>query len=135
MGIQIVMQFSTTAVCTEQTTWIGLCQVPWLNSAIEKKLLKHLEQYISEALLKSLNSVLASANNNQIITSLAFTEITLGSMPPLITAVTYVDSLKLDEIILDLDMHYAGNPSIVLKANTRVFGGIKIRVITSILPD
>jgi len=56
-------------------------------------------------------------------------------MPPLITAVTYVDSLKLDEIILDLDMHYAGNPSIVLKANTRVFGGINIRVITSILPD
>lgn len=98
----------------------------WLNGALEQ-LWPHLSAALSDKIGTVVGNILAKITPLGI--SLSFSEFTLGTEPLYIRSVKKTGTLasSSEEIILDLDVRWCGNPTVVL--NVEIMGlPLKIRL-------
>ncbi|KAH0456872.1 hypothetical protein IEQ34_014779 [Dendrobium chrysotoxum] len=92
-------------------------QVKWLNKQLSK-----LWPFIAEAataVVKESVEPLLDDYRPSGITSLRFSKFSLGSVPPKIEGIK-VQSLKKGQIIMDIDLRWGGDPSIILAVEALV---------------
>ncbi|XP_047951551.1 synaptotagmin-5-like [Salvia hispanica] len=97
----------------------------WLNSHLDK-----LWPYIDEAaslVIKSSVQPVLEQYKSAILVSLNFSKLTLGTVAPQFTGVSIVDG-EPDEVIMELELQWDGNPKIVLDIKTRVGISLPIEV-------
>ncbi|XP_051129910.1 calcium-dependent lipid-binding protein-like [Andrographis paniculata] len=100
-------------------------QVKWLNKQLSK-----LWPYIAdaaEAIIKDTVEPLLEDYRPPGITSLKFSELSLGSVAPKIEGIR-VQSLKEGQITMDIDLRWGGDPSIILAVGAAVVASIPIQL-------
>ncbi|GER42603.1 calcium-dependent lipid-binding family protein [Striga asiatica] len=100
------MPLVTIYICAFYTGVIG--------AAITEQLYKA----ASEAIRSSVEPILKQYRP-AILASLKFSKLTLGTVPPQFTGVSIIEG-ESDEIIMELDLQWDGNPKIVLDIKTRL---------------
>ncbi|GAQ86938.1 Calcium-dependent lipid-binding protein [Klebsormidium nitens] len=107
-------------------SWINFPEferVVWLN-----KELKELWPYVSKAasaVIKASVEPILAQYRPPLISSLLFTKLTLGTTAPQIAGVR-IKSKKGEEVVLELDFKWGGNPSVILGIKT--FTGVSLPV-------
>ncbi|KAI3454221.1 hypothetical protein Pfo_010884 [Paulownia fortunei] len=97
----------------------------WLNHHLDK-LWPYVNEAASEIIRNSVEPILEQYRP-AILASLKFSKLTLGTVAPQFTGVSIIDG-ESDEIIMELELQWDGNPSIVLDIKTRVGVTLPIQV-------
>ncbi|KAL6523896.1 Synaptotagmin-5 [Orobanche minor] len=100
-------------------------KLDWLNHHIEK-IWPYVDEAASEIIRNSVEPILEQYRPS-ILTSLKFSKLTLGTVAPQFTGVSIIDG-EPNEIIMELDLQWDGNPNIVLDIKTRVGVALPIQV-------
>ncbi|CAH9072114.1 unnamed protein product [Cuscuta epithymum] len=109
-------------------SWIVLAQrqkLEWLNRNLEK-----LWPYINEAsagVIRTKVEPTLQEHRSRLIADLKFSKLTLGTVAPKFTGVSIIDSDP-NEIIMEMEVQWDGNPRIVLDISTKVGVSIPIEV-------
>lgn len=101
--------------------WVVFSQfqkLTWLNTELEK-VWPYVDQAASQ-MLKALVEPILEQYRPAILDSLTFSKLTLGTVAPQFTGVTIVESGD-SGIIMELELKWDGNPSIILNVKT-IFG-------------
>ncbi|EPS62289.1 hypothetical protein M569_12500, partial [Genlisea aurea] len=101
-------------------------QVKWLN-----KLLSKLWPYVADAaevIIKESVEPLLEEYRPPGITSLKFRKLSLGTVAPKIEGRIRVQSLKKGQIIMDIDLRWGGDPSIILAVEAALVASIPIQL-------
>ncbi|KAK9683563.1 hypothetical protein RND81_10G150000 [Saponaria officinalis] len=109
-------------------TWVIFPQMEklkWLNSQLEK-LWPYIDEAASELIKSSVEPTLEQYTP-AILDSLKFKKLTLGTVAPQFTGICIIDSDP-DEIIMELEIQWDGNPNIVLDVKTHVGVVLPIQV-------
>lgn len=97
----------------------------WLNQHLDK-----LWPYVDEAaseIIRNLVEPILEQYRSAILVSLKFSKLTLGTVAPQFTGVSIIDGGS-DEVIMELELQWDGNPKIVLDIKTRVGIALPIQV-------
>ncbi|CAA0822769.1 Synaptotagmin-5 [Striga hermonthica] len=97
----------------------------WLNHQIDK-IWPYVDEAASEIIRNSVEPILEQYRP-AILASLKFSKLTLGTVAPQFTGVSILDGDP-NEIIMELDLQWDGNPNIVLDIKTRVGVALPIQV-------
>ncbi|KAL6556736.1 Synaptotagmin-5 [Orobanche gracilis] len=100
-------------------------KLDWLNQHIEK-IWPYVDEAASEIIRNSVEPILEQYRPT-VLASLRFSKLTLGTMAPQFTGVSVIDG-EPNEIIMELDLQWNGNPNIVLDIKTRVGVAVPIQV-------
>ncbi|XP_068344653.1 synaptotagmin-5-like [Pyrus communis] len=100
-------------------------KLAWLNSHLEK-LWPYVNEAASELIKTSVEPVLEQYRPI-ILSSLKFSKFTLGTVAPQFTGVSIVEGGG-DSIIMELEMQWDGNPSIILAIKTLVGVALPVQV-------
>ncbi|KAL6502094.1 Synaptotagmin-5 [Orobanche gracilis] len=109
-------------------SWVVFSQrqkLDWLNHHIEK-IWPYVDEAASEIIRNSVEPILEQYRP-AILASLKFSKLTLGTVAPQFTGVSIIDG-EPNEIIMELDLQWDGNPNIVLDIKTRVGVALPIQV-------
>ncbi|XP_057799976.1 synaptotagmin-4-like [Salvia miltiorrhiza] len=109
-------------------SWIVFSQrqkLNWLNQHLDK-IWPYVDQAASQVIRESVEPILEQYRP-AILASLKFSTLTLGTVAPQFTGVAILDS-EPNEIVMELDMQWDGNPDIVLEIKTRVGVALPIQV-------
>ncbi|KAL3497334.1 hypothetical protein ACH5RR_040066 [Cinchona calisaya] len=99
-------------------TWLT-----WLNHHMDK-LWPYINEAASELIRSSVEPILEQYRP-AIIASLKFSKLTLGTVAPAFTGVSIIDGDP-REIVMELELQWDGNPSIIIGIETRV--GVKLPI-------
>ncbi|KAH6790791.1 Calcium-dependent lipid-binding family protein [Perilla frutescens var. frutescens] len=97
----------------------------WLNQHLDK-LWPYVDEAASEIIRTSVEPVLEQYRS-AILVSLKFSKLTLGTVAPQFTGVSIIDGGS-DEVIMELELQWDGNPKIALDIKTRVGIALPIQV-------
>ncbi|XAR70997.1 hypothetical protein NMG60_11028066 [Bertholletia excelsa] len=97
----------------------------WLNKQLDK-IWPYVNEAASELIRDSAEPILEQYRPI-ILSSLKFSKLTLGTVAPQFTGVSMLDA-DANEITMELEMQWDGNPNIVLDVKTRVGVGLPIQV-------
>ncbi|CAA0838432.1 Synaptotagmin-5 [Striga hermonthica] len=97
----------------------------WLNHHLDK-IWPYVDEAASEVIRSSVEPILEQYRS-AVLASLKFSKLTLGTVPPQFTGVSIVVG-ESDEIIMELDLQWDGNPKIVLDIKTRLGVTLPIQV-------
>ncbi|GAB4836805.1 Synaptotagmin-4 [Ancistrocladus abbreviatus] len=97
----------------------------WLNLQLDK-LWPYINEAASELIRTSVEPILEQYTPS-ILDSLKFSKLTLGTVAPQFTGVRILDG-KPDEIIMELEMQWDGDPNVVLDIKTLVGVALPIQV-------
>ncbi|KAK6118365.1 hypothetical protein DH2020_047936 [Rehmannia glutinosa] len=97
----------------------------WLNHHLDK-IWPYVNEAASEIIRNSVEPILEQYTP-AILASIKFSKLTLGTVPPQFTGVSIIEGDS-DEIIMELDLQWDGNPKIVLDIKTRVGVTLPIQV-------
>ncbi|KAL6534113.1 Synaptotagmin-5 [Orobanche hederae] len=100
-------------------------KLDWLNHHIEK-IWPYVDEAASEIIRNSVEPILEQYRP-AILASLKFSKLTLGTVAPQFTGVSIIDG-EPNEIVMELDLQWDGNPNIVLDIKTRVGVALPIQV-------
>ncbi|XP_051119076.1 synaptotagmin-4-like isoform X2 [Andrographis paniculata] len=109
-------------------SWIVFSQrqkLTWLNHHVEK-LWPYINEAASEMIRNSVEPIL-DQYRSAVLSSLKFSKLTLGTVAPQFTGVSIVEG-EADEIVMELEMQWDGNPKISLDVKTRVGIALPIKV-------
>ncbi|KAG9153578.1 hypothetical protein Leryth_008521 [Lithospermum erythrorhizon] len=108
--------------------WVVFSQrqkLKWLNQHLDK-IWPYVNEAASEIIRSSVEPTLEQYRP-VLLASIKFSKLTLGTVAPQFTGVQIMDGEK-DEIIMELDLQWDANPSIILDIKTRVGVAIPIQV-------
>ncbi|KAL1552252.1 Synaptotagmin-4, variant 2 [Salvia divinorum] len=97
----------------------------WLNQHLDK-IWPYVDQAASQVIRDSVEPILEQYRP-AILASLKFSTLTLGTVAPQFTGVAILES-EPNEIVMEMDMQWDGNPDIVLEIKTRVGVALPIQV-------
>ncbi|GFP83317.1 synaptotagmin-5 [Phtheirospermum japonicum] len=97
----------------------------WLNHHLDK-IWPYVDEAAAEVIRNSVEPILEQYRP-AILVSLKFSKLTLGTVAPQFTGVTIIEG-EPDEIVMELDLQWDGNPKIVLDIKTRVGVTLPIQV-------
>ncbi|KAL8496942.1 hypothetical protein ACS0TY_020575 [Phlomoides rotata] len=97
----------------------------WLNNHLDK-IWPFVDEAASQIIRDSVEPILEQYRP-AILAALKFSTLTLGTVAPQFTGVTILDS-EPNEIVMELDLQWDGNPDIVLDIKTRVGVALPIQV-------
>ncbi|KAL8503698.1 hypothetical protein ACS0TY_022426 [Phlomoides rotata] len=100
-------------------------QLNWLNHHLDK-VWPYIDEAASEIIRSSVQPILEQYRS-AILVSLEISKLTLGTVAPQFTGVSIIEG-ESDEIIMELEMQWDGNPNIVLDIKTRVGVQLPIQV-------
>nr|XP_009787745.1 PREDICTED: synaptotagmin-5-like isoform X2 [Nicotiana sylvestris]XP_016515255.1 PREDICTED: synaptotagmin-5-like isoform X2 [Nicotiana tabacum] len=100
-------------------------QVKWLNKQLSK--LWPFVAEAAEAIIKESVEPLLEDYRPPGITSLKFSKLSLGTVAPKIEGIR-VQSLKKDQITMDIDLRWGGDPNIVLGVQAAMVASIPIQL-------
>ncbi|XP_016508700.1 calcium-dependent lipid-binding protein isoform X1 [Nicotiana tabacum] len=100
-------------------------QVKWLNKQLSK--LWPFVAEAAEAIIKESVEPLLEDYRPPGITSLKFSKLSLGTVAPKIEGIR-VQSLKNDQITMDIDLRWGGDPNIVLSVQAAMVASIPIQL-------
>ncbi|GFQ00455.1 synaptotagmin-4 [Phtheirospermum japonicum] len=109
-------------------SWVVFSQkqkLNWLNHHMEK-IWPYVDEAASEIIRNSVEPILEQYRP-AILSALKFSKLTLGTVAPQFTGVSIIDG-EPNEIIMELDLQWDGNPNIVLDIKTRVGVALPIQV-------
>ncbi|KAI5673331.1 hypothetical protein M9H77_13695 [Catharanthus roseus] len=95
----------------------------WLNHHLDK-LWPYVDEAASELVRSSVEPILEQYRP-AVLASIKFSKFTLGTVAPQFTGVSMLDG-DAGEIVMELEMQWDGNPSIILAIETRV--GVKLPI-------
>ncbi|XP_071918155.1 synaptotagmin-5-like isoform X2 [Coffea arabica] len=95
----------------------------WLNHHLDK-LWPYINEAASELIRSSVEPTLEEYRP-AIIASLKFSKLTLGTVAPQFTGIAVIDG-DVGEIVMELELQWDGNPSIIIDIETRV--GVKLPI-------
>ncbi|XP_071919919.1 synaptotagmin-5-like [Coffea arabica] len=107
-------------------SWVVFTQrqkLTWLNHHLDK-LWPYINQAASELIRSSVEPTLEEYRP-AIIASLKFSKLTLGTVAPQFTGIAVIDG-DVGEIVMELELQWDGNPSIIIDIETRV--GVKLPI-------
>ncbi|KAK6140689.1 hypothetical protein DH2020_025571 [Rehmannia glutinosa] len=117
-------QFYPSWVVFSQRQKLSL-QLNWLNHHIEK-IWPYVDEAASEIIRNSVEPILEQYRP-AILASLKFSKLTLGTVAPQFTGVSIIEG-EPNEIVMELDMQWDGNPNIVLDIKTKVGLALPVQV-------
>ncbi|KAL3838580.1 hypothetical protein ACJIZ3_023171 [Penstemon smallii] len=97
----------------------------WLNHHLDK-VWPYVDEAASEIIRNSVEPILEQYRP-AILASLKFSKLTLGTVAPQFTGVSIIDG-ESDEIVMEMDLQWDGNPNIVLDIKTKVGVALPIQV-------
>ncbi|KAL7150921.1 hypothetical protein ABFS83_05G145900 [Erythranthe nasuta] len=97
----------------------------WLNHHLDK-IWPYVDQAASDIIRNAVEPILEQYRSS-IMSSLKFSKLTLGTVAPQFTGVSIIEGDS-DEIIMELELQWDGNPNIVLDIKTRVGVPLPIQV-------
>ncbi|CAI9092672.1 OLC1v1027984C1 [Oldenlandia corymbosa var. corymbosa] len=100
-----------------------LLQLTWLNHHLDK-IWPYVDEAASELIRENVEPILEQYRP-AVLASLKFSKLTLGTVAPQFTGVSMVDG-DVGEIIMELELQWDGNPSIIIDIETRV--GVKLPI-------
>ncbi|CAO2825840.1 unnamed protein product [Amaranthus hypochondriacus] len=100
-------------------------KLKWLNAQLNK-LWPYIDEAASELIRSSVEPVLEQYRP-VILASLKFKKLTLGTVAPQFTGICILDSDP-EEIIMEIELQWDGNPNIVLDVKTHVGVALPIQV-------
>ncbi|KAL8054500.1 hypothetical protein ABFX02_05G140400 [Erythranthe guttata] len=100
-------------------------QLTWLNHHLDK-IWPYVDQAASEIIRNAVEPILEQYRSS-IMSSLKFSKLTLGTVAPQFTGVSIIEG-ESNEIIMELELQWDGNPNIVLDIKTRVGVALPIQV-------
>ncbi|KAE9609747.1 hypothetical protein Lal_00006527 [Lupinus albus] len=109
-------------------SWVVFSQsqkLPWLNSHLTK-----IWPYVNEAaseLIKTSVEPILEQYRPFILSSLKFSKLTLGTVPPQFTGVSIIEDGG-EGVTMELEMNWDGNPSIILDIKTLVGVALPVQV-------
>nr|XP_027080842.1 synaptotagmin-5-like isoform X2 [Coffea arabica] len=107
-------------------SWVVFTQrqkLTWLNHHLDK-LWPYINEAASELIRSSVEPTLEEYRP-AIIASLKFSKLTLGTVAPQFTGIAVIDG-DVGEIVMELELQWDGNPSIIIDIETRV--GVKLPI-------
>ncbi|XP_052209625.1 synaptotagmin-4-like isoform X1 [Diospyros lotus] len=109
-------------------SWVVFSQhqkLNWLNVQLER-IWPYVDQAASELIRTSVEPILEQYRP-VILSSLKFSKLTLGTVPPQFTGVSILEG-NAKGITMELEVQWDGNPDIILDVRTRVGIGLPIQV-------
>ncbi|XP_012843447.1 PREDICTED: synaptotagmin-5-like [Erythranthe guttata] len=100
-------------------------KLTWLNHHLDK-IWPYVDQAASEIIRNAVEPILEQYRSS-IMSSLKFSKLTLGTVAPQFTGVSIIEG-ESNEIIMELELQWDGNPNIVLDIKTRVGVALPIQV-------
>ncbi|KAL7150918.1 hypothetical protein ABFS83_05G145900 [Erythranthe nasuta] len=100
-------------------------KLTWLNHHLDK-IWPYVDQAASDIIRNAVEPILEQYRSS-IMSSLKFSKLTLGTVAPQFTGVSIIEGDS-DEIIMELELQWDGNPNIVLDIKTRVGVPLPIQV-------
>ncbi|CAN6250380.1 unnamed protein product [Urochloa humidicola] len=101
-------------------------KLKWLNQELTK-IWPFVNQAASELIKTSVEPVLEQYRPI-ILASLKFSKLTLGTVAPQFTGISIIENTKESGIVMELEMNWDANPSIILDVKTRLGVGLPIQV-------
>lgn len=98
-------------------------RLEWINEIL-RKMWPHLDKAISDTIVQSLNPIFAQVKP-AFITEMKFREFKFGEIPPSFQGVEVVATDD-DEIMLDIPMRWAGDPTIVFATTVVSVGSLPL---------
>ncbi|KAL8162017.1 hypothetical protein V2J09_013506 [Rumex salicifolius] len=98
----------------------------WLNVQLEK-IWPYVNEVAASELIRSSVEPILEQYRPAVIASLKFKRLTLGTVAPQFTGVWLVDGAP-DEIIMELEMQWDGNPNVILDIKTMVGVALPVQV-------
>lgn len=125
MTVQDSRKLLPDDVCPSWVVFSERQKLTWLNHHLDK-LWPYIDEAASEIIRNSVEPVLEQYRS-AIFVSLKFSKLTLGTVAPQFTGVTMIDG-ESDEVIMELELQWDGNPKIYLDIKTRVGIALPIQV-------
>ncbi|RLM74308.1 synaptotagmin-5-like [Panicum miliaceum] len=101
-------------------------KLKWLNQELTK-IWPFVNEAASELIKTSVEPVLEQYRP-MIIASLKFSKLTLGTVAPQFTGVSIIENTQESGIVMELEMNWDANPSIILDVKTRLGVALPIQV-------
>ncbi|KAK4401288.1 Synaptotagmin-4 [Sesamum angolense] len=115
--------------------WVVFSQrqkLTWLNHQLDK-IWPYVDEAASEIIRNSVEPILEQYRS-AVLSSLHFSKLTLGTVAPQFTGVSILEGAP-DEIIMELELQWDGNPKFILDIKTRVGVALLYRLIFKPLVD
>ncbi|KAL0372251.1 UNVERIFIED_CONTAM: Synaptotagmin-5 [Sesamum calycinum] len=97
----------------------------WLNHQLDK-IWPYVDEAASEIIRNSVEPILEQYRS-AVLSSLHFSKLTLGTVAPQFTGVSILEGAP-DEIIMELELQWDGNPKFILDIKTRVGVALPIQI-------
>ncbi|XP_020553290.1 synaptotagmin-5 isoform X3 [Sesamum indicum] len=108
--------------------WVVFSQrqkLTWLNHQLDK-IWPYVDEAASEIIRNSVEPILEQYRS-AVLSSLQFSKLTLGTVAPQFTGVSILEGAP-DEIIMELELQWDGNPKFILDIKTRVGVALPIQI-------
>ncbi|KAL0447312.1 UNVERIFIED_CONTAM: Synaptotagmin-4 [Sesamum latifolium] len=108
--------------------WVVFSQrqkLTWLNHQLDK-IWPYVDEAASEIIRNSVEPILEQYRS-AVLSSLHFSKLTLGTVAPQFTGVSILEGAP-DEIIMELELQWDGNPKFILDIKTRVGVALPIQI-------
>ncbi|KAI4376175.1 hypothetical protein MLD38_013965 [Melastoma candidum] len=121
-------EFYPSWVVFTQRQKLSVLSLTWLNLQL-KKIWPYVDAAASEMIRANVEPVLEQYKPI-VLSSMTFSKLTLGTVAPQFTGVEILDTKKEagDEVIMELELKWDGNPNIELDIRTRVGVGLPVQV-------
>ncbi|KAL0407624.1 UNVERIFIED_CONTAM: Synaptotagmin-4 [Sesamum radiatum] len=108
--------------------WVVFSQrqkLTWLNHQLDK-IWPYVDEAASEIIRNSVEPILEQYRS-AVLSSLQFSKLTLGTVAPQFTGVSILEGAP-DEIIMELELQWDGNPKFILDIKTRVGVALPVQI-------